>query len=51
VQRIKKASQTRPSVAWARSGQAPWIGAARQDPSVRKERLLGMTTERGWMSG
>jgi hypothetical protein len=51
VQRIKKASQTRPSVARARSGQAPWIRAARRDPSVRKERLLGMATERGWMSG
>jgi len=47
----KEASQTRPSVACALSGQAPRIRAARPDSlgklgtgsSLRKERLLGMT--------
>src|SRR5580693_5908612 len=47
----KEASQTRPSVACALSGQAPRIRAARPDPlgklgagtSLRKKRLLRMT--------
>jgi len=39
----KEASQTRPSVAVALSGQAPWRRAARPGPSLRKKRLLRMT--------
>jgi two-component system sensor histidine kinase FlrB len=35
----KEASQTRPSVACALSGQAPWQRAARPDPSRDKKRL------------
>jgi|GEM_PF-6900219 hypothetical protein len=38
-----EASQTRPSVAVALSGQAPWNRAARPDPSRREERSLRMT--------
>src|SRR5580658_1859214 len=39
----KEASQARPSVACALSRQAPYIRAARPDPSLRKKRLLRMT--------
>jgi hypothetical protein len=49
----KEASQARPSVAHALSGQAPWIRVARPDSlgelgtgsSLRKKRLLRMTIQ------
>jgi hypothetical protein len=49
----KEASQARPSVARALSGQAPWIRAARADSldrlgtgsSPREKRLLRMTIQ------
>jgi hypothetical protein len=54
VRSDKEASQTRPSVAFAPLGQAPWIRAARPDSlgrlgtgsSLRKERLFRMTVKR-----